>query len=116
MRRPPREWPEVAPRALPIRDKRSSRRTANIGEVFGAASAIVKGMSVTMKEITLVPATMYNRVGPSRDIDVAASILGVRPDLPDAVITHRFPLDAGAEAFAVAADRSAGAIKVVLEP
>lgn len=74
------------------------------------------GLSVTMREITLVPATMYNRVGPSRDIDVAASILAARPELPDAVITHRFPLDAGAEAFAVAADRSAGAIKVVLEP
>ena len=51
-----------------------------------------------------------------REIDVAASILAARPELPDEVITHRFPLDAGAEAFAVAADRSAGSIKVVLEP
>lgn len=74
------------------------------------------GLAVTMKEVTLVPSTMYGRVGPSRDIDVAATILGARPDLADAVITHRFPLDAAAEAFAVAADRAAGAIKVVLEP
>ena len=29
---------------------------------------------------------------------------------------HRFPLDAAPEAFATAADRSSGAIKVVLEP
>jgi len=36
-------------------------------------------------------------------------------ELPGAVITHRFPLDAPAEAFAAAA-RSSGAIKVVLEP
>lgn len=74
------------------------------------------GMGICMKEISLVPAVMYGRTGPSRDIDVAATILSNRPDLPDAVITHRFPLDAAVEAFAVAADRSAGTIKVVLEP
>jgi threonine dehydrogenase-like Zn-dependent dehydrogenase len=74
------------------------------------------GLSVTMKEITLVPATMYGRVGPSRDIDVAATILASRPEFADAVVTHRFPLDAAVEAFAVAQDRAAGAIKVILEP
>ncbi len=74
------------------------------------------GLSVTMKEITLVPATMYGRVGPSRDIDVAATILAARPEFVDAVVTHRFPLDAAVEAFAIAQDRAAGAIKVVLEP
>lgn len=74
------------------------------------------GLEVTMKEITLVPAVMYGRVGPSRDIDVAAAILATRPEVPETLITHRFPLDAAVEAFAVAADRAAGAIKVVLEP
>lgn len=74
------------------------------------------GLAITMKEVTMVPSTMYGRVGPSRDIDVAVSILAARPEVPGAVITHRFPLDAAAEAFAVAADRAAGAIKVVLVP
>jgi threonine dehydrogenase-like Zn-dependent dehydrogenase len=74
------------------------------------------GLAVTMKEVTLVPATMYSRVGPSRDVDVAAALLAARPEFADAVITHRFPLDAAVEAFAVAQDRAAGAIKVVLEP
>jgi threonine dehydrogenase-like Zn-dependent dehydrogenase len=59
---------------------------------------------------------MYSRVGPSRDFDVATAILAARPVVADAVITHRFPLDAAPEAFAAAHDRSAGAIKVVLEP
>ena len=74
------------------------------------------GMAIGMKELTLVPAVMYGRSGPSRDVDVAATILAQRPELSDIIVTHRFPLDAAAEAFAVAADRSAGAIKVVLEP
>jgi threonine dehydrogenase-like Zn-dependent dehydrogenase len=33
-----------------------------------------------------------------------------------AMITHRLPLDRATEAFAVAADRASGAIKVLLEP
>jgi threonine dehydrogenase-like Zn-dependent dehydrogenase len=74
------------------------------------------GQTLCMKEIDLIPASMYGQVGPSRDFDVAAAILAHRPELSDAMITHRFPLDAVAEAFAVAADRAAGAIKVVLEP
>jgi threonine dehydrogenase-like Zn-dependent dehydrogenase len=32
------------------------------------------------------------------------------------MITHRLPLDRAADAFRIAADRGAGAIKVVLEP
>lgn len=72
--------------------------------------------AIAMKEIDLLPSSMYARSGPSRDFDVAAAILAQRPEIGPAVITHRFPLDAAAEAFAVASDRSAGAIKVVLEP
>ena len=74
------------------------------------------GFDLCMKEINIVPAAQYNRQGPSRDVDVAASILATNPQVAQSLITHRFPLDAAAEAFAVAADRQAGAIKVVLEP
>jgi hypothetical protein len=79
-------------------------------------SVEMPGLAIGMKELTIVPAVMYGRVGPSRDIDVAATILAQRPELPEIIVTHRFPLDAAVEAFGVAADRSAGAIKVVLEP
>ncbi len=74
------------------------------------------GIEISMKEVTLVPSSMYGRYGPTRDMDVAAAVLAQLPELPDAVITHRFPLDAPAEAFATAANRASGAIKVVLEP
>lgn len=74
------------------------------------------GIEISMKEVTLVPSSMYGRHGPTRDMDVAAAVLAQLPDLPAAVITHRFPLDAPAEAFATSANRASGAIKVVLEP
>jgi L-iditol 2-dehydrogenase len=77
---------------------------------------VIPSLGLGMKEVTLVPSSMYGRVGPSRDIDVAATLLASRPEIADAIITHRFPLDAAAEAFAVARDRSSGSIKVVLEP
>lgn len=71
---------------------------------------------VSMKEINLIPSSMYGRVGPSRDFEVAGALLASRPEVPETIITHRFPLDAATEAFAIAQDRHAGAIKVVLEP
>ncbi len=49
-------------------------------------------------------------------IDVAASLLASHPHIADCIISHRLPLDAAAEAFAIAANRRAGAIKVVLQP
>ena len=74
------------------------------------------GDLIPMKELTLVPASMYCRSAGARDIDIAASMLTARPSIADALISHRLPLDAAEEAFRIAGDRKAGAIKVVLEP
>ena len=71
---------------------------------------------VSMKALKIVASFMYDRQGLVRDVDVAAQLLAQRPELPGIMITHRLPLDAAAEAFAIAANRKAGAIKVVLEP
>ena len=76
----------------------------------------LSGIQLCMKEIDVVPASMYARHGVARDIDVAAGILASNPEIGDSLITHRFPLDAASEAFRVAGERAAGAIKVVLEP
>ena len=73
-------------------------------------------MMILMQEVTLIPAMMYGRTAAGREIDSAAAVLAEMPQLGDALISHRYPLDGVAEAFASARDRSSGAIKVVFEP
>ena len=46
----------------------------------------------------------------------AAAMVAADPDIARTVITHRFPIEDAAEAFRVAADRTGGAIRVVIEP
>src|SRR5262245_22121871 len=74
------------------------------------------GHRLCLKEIDVVPSSLYGWAGESRDFDVAARVLAGEPEIARAIITHRLPLDAAPEAFRIAADRKAGAIKVVLEP
>jgi threonine dehydrogenase-like Zn-dependent dehydrogenase len=74
------------------------------------------GLPVAAKELAIVTATMYGRLGASRDVDTAAALLAGNPAIAECLITHRFPLKQAPAAFAAARDRKAGAIKVVLEP
>jgi threonine dehydrogenase-like Zn-dependent dehydrogenase len=76
----------------------------------------MSGFDVLTKEIRMIPSFTYGQQGVVRDVDMAAALLARRPEIADILITHRYPLDAVAEAFKTAADRSKGAIKVVLEP
>jgi threonine dehydrogenase-like Zn-dependent dehydrogenase len=69
-----------------------------------------------MKELTIINSYTYAAIGPVRDFDIAATLLSQNPGITDALITHRFPLSEATQAFDVARDRKAGAIKVMLEP
>jgi threonine dehydrogenase-like Zn-dependent dehydrogenase len=77
---------------------------------------IMPAFEISMKGLKIYASFMYDRQGLVRDVDIAAQLMAQRPELPGILITHRLPLDAAADAFALAADRKAGAIKVVLEP
>jgi threonine dehydrogenase-like Zn-dependent dehydrogenase len=68
-----------------------------------------------VKELTMVWGTFYGHHAAGRAFDNAAMLLAQRPEIADVMITHRFPLDAAAEAFATV-EGTAPSIKVVIEP
>lgn len=71
---------------------------------------------IAAKELSVHTSSMYCQNGVLREIDAAASILARRPSIIEAMISHRIPLDAAPDAFRIAGDRAAGAIKVTLNP
>ena len=72
-------------------------------------------LPLCMKEITVLPSSMYGRQEGVRDFDEAVRLLAGTPQIAESVITHRFPLEAAVAAFEQAHQRDSGAIKVVLE-
>jgi threonine dehydrogenase-like Zn-dependent dehydrogenase len=76
----------------------------------------IPGIPALMKELSFRWSYCYGSTGGRRDLDDAAALLAAEPAIAATLITHRFPLEDAPAAFRVAADRAAGAIKVVLEP
>jgi 2-desacetyl-2-hydroxyethyl bacteriochlorophyllide A dehydrogenase len=76
----------------------------------------IPGLPALMKELGFQWSYTYSAHEHGTDLGDAAALLASDPDIADTLITHRFPLDDAAEAFRVAGDRAAGAIKVTLEP
>ncbi|MFB4276845.1 zinc-binding dehydrogenase [Nonomuraea sp. MTCD27] len=76
----------------------------------------IPGTQSLVKELTYVNSIAYGRHEGVREVEEVASMLAKKPDIARTIITHRFPIQEAREAFRVAADRGAGAIKVVVEP
>jgi threonine dehydrogenase-like Zn-dependent dehydrogenase len=74
------------------------------------------GAGLLTKEVRIVPSAMYGHEHGPSEFETAATLLAARPEVVDALVHHRFGLDDAPEAFRVAGDRAAGAIKVLLEP
>ncbi len=72
-------------------------------------------MPLFHREARVIPSLGYCRHDGGREMEEAAAMLAGDPDIARALVTHRFPLEDAEEAFRVAADRSSGAIRVVLE-
>jgi threonine dehydrogenase-like Zn-dependent dehydrogenase len=89
-------------------------RLVLLGVYFDGIS--LPGVTMLMKELTVTASMAYGHEHGRRDFADALALLGSRPDIPAALVTHRFALDDAAEAFRVAGDRGAGAIKVALQP
>ncbi|MCU1387205.1 MAG: Alcohol dehydrogenase GroES domain protein [Ilumatobacteraceae bacterium] len=68
------------------------------------------------REARVVPSMGYCSYTGGREMEHAAQMLADVPEIARTLITHRFPIDDAAEAFRVAGDRTASAIRVVIEP
>ncbi len=73
-------------------------------------------MPLFNKEARVIPSLGYCAHEGLREFDEAAAMLAEDREIAQTLITHRYPLEDAEEAFRVAADRSSGAIRVVLEP
>ncbi|MCC6640265.1 MAG: alcohol dehydrogenase catalytic domain-containing protein [Deltaproteobacteria bacterium] len=73
-------------------------------------------MPAIAKEIVVAGSSTYGRHEGRRETEEAAALLARRPEIAATLVTHRFPLAEARQAFAVAADRASGSIKVVVEP
>jgi len=92
-----------------------SRPLGRIGLVGLSWGSISLEPEFSAKELELIPSMGYSFKRPNRSFEEAGMILLNNPDVAEALVTHRFPLDGVSEAFATAADRAAGAIKVVFD-
>ena len=69
-----------------------------------------------LKEATLVWSLCYTRAAGNEDFVEAVRLLAEHPDLFARVLTHEVPLAEIDRAFALADDKSSGAIKVTVTP
>ena len=76
----------------------------------------INALPLVLKEPRVVGSITYGRTGPHADFDVALDLLRRFGDVLGNLITHRLPLAEIDDAFALAADKSSGSIKVSVEP
>ena len=79
--------------------------------VFTAPVAL-NGLILMAKEARLIGSLTYGRYGNRADFEVALDLLRQYAEPLAPLVTHTFPLGAIGEAFAVAADKHQGSIKV----
>jgi L-iditol 2-dehydrogenase len=83
-----------------------------LGVFFGAPP--LPAARLLVKELTLKGSMVYNRRHGRADFEVVQDLLTAEHERLEGLVTHRVPLDDVARAFAVAADKSSGSIKVTV--
>ncbi|MGH3250636.1 MAG: hypothetical protein ACRDOI_31130 [Trebonia sp.] len=68
------------------------------------------------KEVALRPSLGYCAHDGRREFAEVADMLAARPELPELLITHRYPIADAVAAFSTAANRSNWVFRVVVEP
>ena len=96
-----------------IERTRPMGRVVMVGTFWEPASLDVQ---FSVREVELIAASQYRTGHCDGEFGEAGRLLLDKPQVADAIITHRFPLEAAAEAFDTAGNRAVGAIKVVFQP
>jgi threonine dehydrogenase-like Zn-dependent dehydrogenase len=96
-------------------------QVAGIGARICVLGAFTKPVQIHplmlfLKELRIFGSNCYGRGGRRSDYDLAIEIMGRNAGTLRRMITHRFPLESVAEAYATADDKSSGAIKVTITP
>ena len=81
-----------------------------------AGDVALPATPLLLKEVRLVGAVCYGRPGPRTEFGLAVDLLDELLAPLEPLVTHAFPLERAAEAFAVADDKASGSIKVRLLP
>jgi 2-desacetyl-2-hydroxyethyl bacteriochlorophyllide A dehydrogenase len=77
-----------------------------------AGPATVNALALMLKEVRMVGGITYCRPAQHSDFDTAIGLLTEHADRARTLITHTFGLEDAGAAFATAADKSTGAVKV----
>jgi threonine dehydrogenase-like Zn-dependent dehydrogenase len=90
---------------------------AGLGARISVLGAFTKPVSIHpimffLKELSIHGSNCYGRAGRQSDYELALEIMRRNASTLRPLITHRYPLDQVAEAYATADDKSSGAIKV----
>lgn len=93
-----------------IKHTRPEGRILMLGMFF---EPVAVSSLICTREVDFITSSGYKTRGRDRSFVEAARILAANPGIAQALISHRFSLEAASEAFATAADRKSGAIKVV---
>jgi L-iditol 2-dehydrogenase len=78
--------------------------------------APIPALDFSLKELRLIGSNCYGRFGAGSDFSAAVTLLRTRLGDVRSVVTHGFALEQVNEAFAAAADKSTGSIKVTITP
>ncbi len=84
-------------------------RIACVGSLWESATL---NMAFCAKEVAIIAAATYRVNHSLGEFHEAGKVLSEHPVVAEALISHRFPLEAATEAFATAGNRASGAIKV----
>lgn len=76
----------------------------------------LNALGLVLKDVRMAGGITYCRPGVRSDFDVALSLLKTHGGRARKLITHKFSLDEGAQAFATAADKSTRSLKVQVLP